>query len=33
MQDANHLTPEDFYHFIDGGLDEHTAQRLERRIS
>ena len=21
MTDANHLTPEDFYHFIDGGLD------------
>ena len=21
MADANHLTPEDFYHFIDGGLE------------
>ena len=30
---TNHLIPEDFYHFIDGGLDEHTAQRLESHLA
>ena len=29
MTDPNHLTTEDFYHFIDGGLEEHTGRRLE----
>ena len=33
MQDPNHLTPEDFYLVIDGGLDEHSAQRLESHLA
>ena len=33
MQNPNHLTPEDFYHFIDGGLEGCSSGRIESHLT
>jgi hypothetical protein len=33
MEGPNHLTPEDFYHFIERGLEGCSSGRVERHLT